>query len=124
MPKSLTQSCFSREDSCAVAEKLECATHGEGQETFVCTHLVGETSGLGFNRDEPSHDERFPGAWCDDCELIRAAHDGWNEQSRKLVTMSLVCSGCYQRARIRNTRTAMTLADLAQVRWKCGTCEE
>jgi hypothetical protein len=63
-------------------------------------------------------------AWCDDCELIRAAHDGWNEQSKGLVEIRFVCSECYERARIRNTRTSVTLSDLADLRWKCHSCDE
>jgi hypothetical protein len=42
------------------------------------THLLGETVALGFNRDDPTDDNPFPDAWCDNCELIRAIHNGWN----------------------------------------------
>jgi len=107
-----------------MADKIECPTHGESQKTYVCIHLLGRTAGLGFNRNEPTDDNLFPDAWCDDCELIRAAHNGWNDESQKLVRISLLCSGCYQQARIRNTRTSLTLDDLASLRWKCGNCEE
>jgi hypothetical protein len=107
-----------------MGSKIQCATHGECEETFVCSHLVGETAGLGFNRDGPSEENPFPEAWCDDCEIIRAAHSGWNEESEKLAKFLLLCSGCYERARIRNTRTTVTLDDLASLRWKCGSCEE
>ena len=105
-------------------DKVECVTHGESYQTFVCTHLLGEGVGLGFNCAYPSEGNLFPDAWCDDCELIRAAHGGWNEQSEKLVKISLLCSGCYERARIRNTHPSVTFNDLANLRWKCGTCEE
>jgi hypothetical protein len=105
-------------------DKIECVIHGECQKTFVCNHLLGETAGLGFNRDDPSDDNPFPDAWCDDCELIRAAHGEWNDESQKLVKISLLCSGCYERARIRNTRTSVTLDELTDLRWKCGTCDE
>jgi hypothetical protein len=105
-------------------DKIECATHGECWQTFVCTHLTGESVGLGFNRNDATEEDPFPDAWCDDCELIRAAHDGWNEESEKLAKIVLLCSGCYERARIRNTRTSVTLDDLKDLRWKCGTCEE
>jgi hypothetical protein len=107
-----------------MANKIQCETHGECDETFVCSHLAGETAGLGFNGDEPSEDKPFPDAWCDDCELIRAAHNGWNEESEKLSTILLLCSGCYRRARIRNTLTTLSLSDLDNLRWKCGSCEE
>jgi hypothetical protein len=105
-------------------ESVQCATHGESGKTFVCAHLLGETAGLGFNRDDPTDDNRFPDAWCDDCELIRASHNGWSDESQKLVKISLLCAGCYERALIRNTRTLVTLDDLADLRWKCGSCEE
>ncbi len=104
---------------------VQCDTHGERAETFVCRHLIGDdVVGRGFNRNEPTEDNPFPDAWCDDCELIRATHDGWNEESEKLTQISLLCSGCYNRARIRNTRTGVSLDDLKEMRWKCGHCEE
>ncbi len=107
-----------------MAGTIQCNAHGRAQEAFVCAHLVGETSGLGFNCNEPDADDPFPNAWCDDCEIIRAAYDGWNEESEKLTKIVMICSGCYARARIRNTRPTVTLEDLASLRWKCGSCEE
>lgn len=107
-----------------MSNKVQCATHGESEKAFVCTHLLGEDAGLGFNRDEPTPENMFPDAWCDDCEIIRAAHGGWDEESEKLKKITLLCSGCYERSRIRNTRTAVTLSDLAGLRWKCGSCDE
>jgi hypothetical protein len=107
-----------------MSKKVQCTTHGESQETFVCTHLLDEAAGLGFNRDEPTPENPFPDAWCDDCELIRSAHGGWNDESQKLLKISLLCAGCYERSRIRNTRTSVTFDDLATLRWKCGSCEE
>lgn len=103
---------------------IECATHGERETTCVCVHLSGDSAGLGFNRNEPTTDNHFPDAWCDDCELIRAAHGGWNDESEALIKFTALCSGCYNRARIRNTRTEVTLDDLKDLRWKCGSCEE
>lgn len=107
-----------------MANKILCKTHGECEETFVCSHLVDEAAGLGFNRDEPTKENPFPDAWCDDCELIFAAHDGWTDESSKLTKIVMLCSGCYERARIRNTHTNVTLDGLADLRWKCGSCEE
>lgn len=107
-----------------MAGKVQCDTHGESDKTYVCTHLLGEETGLGFNRDEPSEDNPFPDAWCDNCELIRAAHGGWDEESEKLASISLLCAGCYERAHVRNERPTVGLDDLAGLRWKCGGCEE
>ena len=105
-------------------KRIQCGTHGEREAAFVCSHLLGSSAGLGFNRDDPTTEKPFPDAWCDNCELIRAAHDGWNDESEKLAKISLLCSGCYERARIRNTRTSITLNDLADLRWKCGSCQD
>lgn len=107
-----------------MSNKVQCPTHGESEKAFVCTHLLGETAGLGFNRDEPTPENPFPDAWCDDCEIIRSTHGGWNEESERLTKITLLCSLCYERTRIHNTRTAVTLADLAGLRWKCGSCDE
>ena len=105
-------------------DNIECQIHGEGRWTHVCAHLTGETYGLGFHGNAPTEGDPFPDAWCDNCELIREAHGGWNEQSQQMMSLSPLCSGCYERARIRNTRPSVTLDDLADLRWKCGSCEE
>ncbi len=107
-----------------MSDKIQCNTHGESLQTFVCTHLLGEGVRLGFNRNEPDEENPFPDAWCDKCEIISAAHDGWDEESEKLAEISLLCAGCYERARIRNTRPSVTLDDLADLRWKCGSCDD
>ena len=87
-----------------MADNIQCATHGERPQVLVCSHLLGETARLGFNCDPPEDANPFPDAGCDDCELIRSAHGGWDEESEKLLKTSRLCPGCYQRARIRNTR--------------------
>ena len=103
---------------------IQCQTHGECQETFVCSHLTEGGAGQGFNRDKPSEEKPFPDAWCDDCNLIFETHGGWNEESEKLLSVRLLCSECYEMARIRNTRTDVTFDDLASLRWKCFSCDE
>lgn len=107
-----------------MGDLVQCDVHGEGEKAYVCSHLAENGVGLGFNAKEPSEEDPFPDAWCDECELIRAAHDGWTEETEKLVTVSLLCSGCYEAVRIRNTRTEVMLDDLAGLRWKCHACEE
>ena len=73
-----------------MADKIQCETHGECVQTFVCTHLLGESAGLGFNRNEPDEENPFPDAWCDNCEIIRVAHDGWDEESEKLAEIVMI----------------------------------
>jgi len=107
-----------------MSDNIQCEIHGERQRAFVCHHLLGVSAGLGFCSKNSSADDPYPDAWCDDCELIRAAHGGWNDESEKLTKISVICRDCYDRVRIRNTRTSVTLEDLATLRWKCSTCEE
>lgn len=107
-----------------MTDQIQCPTHGETEKTFVCSHLTEDLAGLGFNRNEPSEEDPFPNAWCDDCELICQAHGGWNDKSEELVEIRMLCSGCYERSRIRNMRTNVSLDDLAELRWKCGSCEK
>ena len=64
----------------------------------------------------------MPGAMT--ASWIREAHGGWTEQSEKLLSIRLLCSGCYERVRIRNTHAPGTLDDLEELRWKCWSCEE
>ena len=101
-----------------------CDYHGEGEATFVCSHLAEGPSGVGFNSDVPTEEDPFPDAWCDDCDLILEAHHGWTDESEKLIEIRLLCSRCYELCRIRNTRTNVSFEDLSSMRWKCGTCEE
>jgi hypothetical protein len=107
-----------------VPDSIHCATHGETAKAYVCTHLPGESYGLGFERDEPSEEDPWPDAWCDACESLRLSHNGWDNVPEDLCNFVVLCSGCYERARIRNTRPSVTFDDLASLRWKCGTCDE
>jgi hypothetical protein len=107
-----------------MADKVQCETHGEADKAYVCSHLAQESHGLGFHQEDPTESDPAPFALCDDCALVIDTHGGWTEESEKLVTIKLVCGRCYERTRIRNTKPAVTLDDLANLRWKCGTCDE
>ena len=107
-----------------MSDKIHCDIHGETQRAFVCNHLLSPSAGLGFNRDEPSVEKPFPDAWCDNCEVIFQTHNGWTDEAQKLATIVMLCSDCYELARIRNTSTDINLGDLGELRWKCHTCEE
>jgi hypothetical protein len=107
-----------------VHDKIQCDIHGEMERAYLCVHLGGDSWGRGFNSGEPSEVHPYPDAWCDDCEIIRAEHEGWNDESEALTEINLVCSGCYELARIRNLQLTVTLADLAELRWKCSSCDE
>lgn len=105
-------------------DTIECAIHGTSPKAYVCQHLVGEKFGLGFHGEEPDSESPYPDAWCDDCEAYRLAYSGWNEETAKRAGISLVCTACYERAKMCNTKSRDTLSELANLRWKCGNCDE
>ena len=107
-----------------MSDTVHCHNHGECEKTYVCSHLTGNSAGLGFNHAEPTEEDPFPDALCDDCNLIFEAQGGWTDESEGLVDIRLLCSGCYELSRIRNTRTGVSFDDLSNLRWKCGSCEE
>jgi hypothetical protein len=74
------------------------------QEAFVCTHLpYGE--GLGFFTDPADAKNQRPDAWCAACERVRSKHGGWNEESEALISVKLVCGGCYDEIKAKNVLT-------------------
>jgi hypothetical protein len=82
---------------------VECTEHGTRDTTYVCRHLP-QGQGVGFHQSlEPDQpDTLFPDAWCDACEAVRVAEGEWNERSEAVAGISLLCSGCYLRARLLN----------------------
>jgi len=34
-------------------------------------------------------------AWCNECEVVRVAEDGWNDNAMEFAKIKLVCEGCY-----------------------------
>lgn len=107
-----------------MADTVQCEAHGESQKTYVCIHLADGSTGLGFNHDDASEENPYPDAWCDECEKIRDAHAGWDDVPEGQCKIKLLCCECYEHVRIRNTRTEITLDDLAGLRWKCSNCDE
>ena len=83
-------------------KRLECRDHGEAYATFVCQHIAVGT-GQGFNYG--NLEDPRPDAWCDACDLVLMACGGeWNDSSEALAGVTMICSECYDRARLRNER--------------------
>lgn len=79
---------------------IQCNLHNTQRIAFVCKHLIHATN-AGFEEAFETHDGMELGedddlqAWCDECEAIRQAEDGWNDRSQALVEIKLVCERCY-----------------------------
>jgi hypothetical protein len=80
---------------------VHCVEHGETEPAFVCGHLVRGV-GLGFFVAYDPGNAR-PHAWCGACEALRIRHGGeWPEEVERSLGVTLLCGGCYDRARDRN----------------------
>jgi hypothetical protein len=106
-----------------MGEIVQCDLHGEQDSGFACAHLLSSECAQGFNH-VASDTSTLPDAWCDNCEIVRKQVNGWDDETTKLADIKLLCAVCYNRARIRNTKPDVTLDDLADLKWKCHTCEE
>jgi hypothetical protein len=79
---------------------VHCERHGDMQEAFVCEHLLNGIRRGFFTGSEDTSSR--PDAWCSICEGIRREHGGWNSESEALISVKLVCGGCYDEIRARN----------------------
>ena len=78
---------------------IECGSHGRRLATYVCRHLVESLRTripVGF---QTADDEAHSDAWCDACEGIRSQEGEWNDRSEAFAKITLLCSGCYDRAK-------------------------
>lgn len=80
---------------------IDCEYHERRRIAFVCQHLKnGSKKGFeeAFETYEDMEfeyeDDNFQ-AWCDECEIVRLAHEGWNDESMKFAKIRLVCEECY-----------------------------
>lgn len=80
---------------------INCEKHERRRRAFICQHLKkGSKNGFeeAFNTYEDMEfeyeDDDFQ-AWCDECEKVRLASDGWNDESMAFAKIKLVCEKCY-----------------------------
>jgi len=86
---------------------VECDHHGKSHATFVCQHLA-RGQGRGFFTSEPDADPR-PDAWCFACEQVVNAAGEWNDESEAFAAIRMLCAGCYDEVRRRNTDVRRSL---------------
>jgi hypothetical protein len=77
-----------------MSDKVRCATHGETEATYVC-----RGNSVGFRWPADTGLSR-PDAWCWECnEFCRSEAGEWTEKALEFVQVSVLCGGCYDRAR-------------------------
>lgn len=87
---------------------MSCERHGPGHATYVCGHLA-HGSQQGFFSDAGSGDPR-PDAWCYACDQrLWASGCKWNDDNEAAADIRLLCSGCYDEVRQRNSVTRPSL---------------
>jgi hypothetical protein len=86
---------------------IECGDHEYRRVSFVCQHINFDTK-VGFEESfetfegmELSDEDDFQ-AWCDECETIRVAEDGWSGNAMKFAKYRVVCEGCYFKMKTLN----------------------
>jgi len=85
-----------------MSDKVRCTTHGEAEATYVCCHIVDTLdtgTPVGFHWPADTGLSR-PDAWCSECEQVRVSEGGdWTDTAMEFVQMSVLCGGCYDRAK-------------------------
>ena len=84
------------------SEKVECATHGSGFQTFVCEHLISNAAQEWFS-SEPDEENKWPDAWCSACDVFFQEQGEWNEKNESKSKIKLLCHHCYQLKRSQGT---------------------
>jgi hypothetical protein len=85
---------------------VKCHTHGWGEETFICEHLVAHPEQPWF-ADPPTPENRWPDAWCLQCEQAYQEQGEWNDRNSGRTNIELLCHRCYESlsARSNNLRS-------------------
>jgi hypothetical protein len=89
--------------------KINCAQHGPGHATYVCTHLRGGVA-CGHHASQRSDDDPWPDAWCDACEDVLEREGEWNDRSEQHADIQLLCHRCYEHVRTLNRELPLPLA--------------
>src|SRR5215510_7278629 len=82
-------------------ETLSCSEHGEAYTTYVCEHLVKDPVQR-WHAAPPSDENRWPDAWCSQCNVEFLKEGEWNEENEKGVIPKILCHKCYEAAQARS----------------------
>ena len=89
---------------------IHCDRHGVTAYCLICRHLR-DGAGLGYWAIEPEPEIGEPAqAWCEGCDAVLDAEQGWTDRADAAADWKLYCAGCY----------ADTLARHEQRGWCAG----
>ncbi len=86
-------------------DKITCGYHGDAFATIVCRHLV-DGSGSGFLCDEPSAEDLWPDALCQECDDYFRNLPESHDESNAVMRLAVVCHHCYEGIRDRASEIA------------------
>jgi hypothetical protein len=93
------------DDTAAEPRQVECDQHETGFATYVCEHLASSPAQEWFSQ-EPDEENRWPDAWCADCEALFQEQGEWNDENEPKREIKLLCHHCYVELRSKGTFTA------------------
>jgi hypothetical protein len=83
---------------------VQCNSHGEQQETFVCQHIVSGLEAktrVGFFWTTYDPGNSRPDAWCAECEdRVRKTEGEWVGEAEENLQPKILCGACYDMAKM------------------------
>ena len=85
-----------------MAKTIECETHGQAFETFICVHLAADPQHVWYSSNANEQD-RWPDSWCSVCHEAYQQQGEWNEKNENGLEVKLFCHRCYETHRAQGT---------------------
>jgi hypothetical protein len=77
-------------------DEVTCDEHGQAKTTYVCSHLPTDPVQR-WHCARACDDNRWPDAWCDQCNEIFLREGEWNDQNSDGIELKILCHHCYER---------------------------
>jgi hypothetical protein len=81
-----------------LTSRIHCPEHPDAREAFICEHLLVNPAQVWCSA-KPTPDALCPDAWCVRCDEAFQRFEEWNEENEAVLSIQLICSGCYLRLR-------------------------
>jgi len=79
------------------ATHVTCPQHGAATATYICAHLATDPVQR-WHSARASDDNRWPDAWCDQCNVNFMREGEWNDRNFAGVELRIFCHQCYEAA--------------------------